>query len=67
MTPLIIYLDFHAVGRARSRFASIEPHREDAGESRAGRSGTTAVIVRLQTRRDRILRKPIDREGGTCT
>jgi hypothetical protein len=67
MTPLIIYVDFRASGRARSRSASIDRHQEDAGERRAGKPGATAMIVRLQTVRDRILTKPIDRGGGTCT
>ena len=67
MTPLIIYVDFRASGRTRSRSASIDRHREDVDERRAGKSEATAVIVRLQTVRGRILRKPIDRGGGTCT
>jgi hypothetical protein len=62
MTPLIIHVDFRAIGRTGSRSASIDHRRKDADERRAGtgKPAATAMIIRLRAMRDRILKTSID-------
>jgi hypothetical protein len=68
MTPLIIHVDFRAIGRKHLRSASIDRRRKDTGECRAGagQPGATALIIQFQAARKSVLAAPRDPGGGTC-